>query len=104
MPPHSKKSARISAPTTFSMIHRAGLAVSRCRVESSIHPVPCRPLTFSEEWSWHGGLAWLRPVVDADDVEPGSVVAHRRTPGTAKQIQQPRPHFAAHLSQTANPW
>ena len=32
----------------------------------------------------------LRLDVDADDVEPGAVVAHRRAAGAAEQIQQKR--------------
>jgi len=33
----------------------------------------------------------LRPVVDADDLESGAVVAHRRTPRAAEQVKETRP-------------
>jgi hypothetical protein len=34
----------------------------------------------------------LRDDVDADDVEAGSVVAHRRAAGATEEIEQPRSH------------
>src|SRR6266542_137118 len=39
--------------------------------------------------------AGLRLDIDADDVEPGAVVARGCATGTAEQVQEPGPHHAA---------
>src|SRR5215469_8010360 len=42
------------------------------------------------------GVPGLRPVVDADDVEPGPVVSHGGAAGAAEQVKQPRAGHVGH--------